>query len=504
MAGVPLYCTSVATTLNNIAILYENLGDYTRAKSLHQRALAIQEKVYGSEHLDVATSLNNLAQLYQAQADYTRAEPLYQRALAIFEKVLGAEHPDMATSLNNLAILYLNQGDYARAEPLYQRALAIFENLLGREHPNVAFSLNNLAVFYATQGDYSRAEPLLQRALPIAIESGQPKLLWVVQNILSQLFVKQHSLRAAIFFGKQAVNTLQSLRANISKMAKSLQQSFIKDKAEVYQDLAVLLIEQGRLPEAQQVLAMLKEEEYFDFIRRDAQAGGKVRSTKATFNDFEQAWAQRYQAINQQLVALGRELRQLKQKALLGLTAAEKARRKQLRADMKVAKKAFIAYLEELRKAFEQASPARAIAFGEKNLGRLKPLQSTLRQLGEGVVLVHYLVTEDKLRIILTTPDVQLARDAEVGEKELNRTVFAFRDKLQHGPKKPLRGAKRLRTKRNNLRKTGTLDYAKVLYDWILKPIEADLAQAKATTLMLSLDGTLRYVPIAALFDGQP
>ena len=68
---------------------------------------------------DVATSLNNLALLYENQDQYMPAEPLYKRALQIQEKTLGPEHPAVAASLNNLAGLYDNQGLYAQAEPLY-------------------------------------------------------------------------------------------------------------------------------------------------------------------------------------------------------------------------------------------------------------------------------------------------------------------------------------------------------------------------------------------------
>ena len=42
-------------------------------------------------------------------------------------------------------------------------------------------------------------------------------------------------------------------------------------KEDVYRTLADLLITAGRLPEAQQVLDLLKDEEYFEFVRRDAQ-----------------------------------------------------------------------------------------------------------------------------------------------------------------------------------------------------------------------------------------
>ena len=55
--------------------------------------LQIREKALGPDHPDVATSLNNLAVLYQAQGRYGEAEPLYQRALAIREKALGPGPP---------------------------------------------------------------------------------------------------------------------------------------------------------------------------------------------------------------------------------------------------------------------------------------------------------------------------------------------------------------------------------------------------------------------------
>ena len=101
------------------------LAAYAEARPLHERALAIREKVLGAEHPDTATSLNNLALLLQAQGDLAGARPLHERALAIREKVLGAEHPDTATSLSNLASLLQAQGDLAGARPLHERALAI-------------------------------------------------------------------------------------------------------------------------------------------------------------------------------------------------------------------------------------------------------------------------------------------------------------------------------------------------------------------------------------------
>jgi tetratricopeptide (TPR) repeat protein len=157
----------VATSLNNLAELYRALGRYREAEPLYQRALELHERALGPEHPYVATGLNNLALLYEAEGRYGEAEPLLQRALAIREHLLGPEHPHVAQSLHNLAGLYSAEGRYGEVEPLCQRALALREQALGPEHPDVARSLNDLAMLYHTQGRYADAEPLLQRALGI-------------------------------------------------------------------------------------------------------------------------------------------------------------------------------------------------------------------------------------------------------------------------------------------------------------------------------------------------
>jgi len=159
--------SDTATSLNNLADLLRDQGDFAGARPLHERALAIRERALGSEHPDTATSLNNLAILLKAEGDFAGALPLYQRALAIREKVLGLEHPDTATSLNNLANLLRDQGDFAGARSLHERALAIREKALGPEHSDTATSLNNLAVILKAQGDFAQARPLFERALSI-------------------------------------------------------------------------------------------------------------------------------------------------------------------------------------------------------------------------------------------------------------------------------------------------------------------------------------------------
>ncbi len=96
------------------------------AEAEKQSEAALKEaEAFGPDDVRLATSLNNLALLYKAQGRYAEAEPLYQRALAIDEKALGPEHPDVATSLENYADLLRKTGRVSEATKMEARAKAI-------------------------------------------------------------------------------------------------------------------------------------------------------------------------------------------------------------------------------------------------------------------------------------------------------------------------------------------------------------------------------------------
>ncbi len=89
------------------------------------KAALKEAKEFEPEDPRLATSLNNLAVLYRVQGRYAEAEPLHKRSLAIREKGLGAVHPRVATSLENYAALLRKTGRGAEAKRLEARAKAI-------------------------------------------------------------------------------------------------------------------------------------------------------------------------------------------------------------------------------------------------------------------------------------------------------------------------------------------------------------------------------------------
>ena len=82
--GAPVYAQGVEwDTLNDEVMSLYRQGQYDRAVVVAKKALQVAEQNVGPNHPDVATSLNNLALLYQTQGQYAQAEPLYKRSLAI-------------------------------------------------------------------------------------------------------------------------------------------------------------------------------------------------------------------------------------------------------------------------------------------------------------------------------------------------------------------------------------------------------------------------------------
>ncbi|QTA82304.1 CHAT domain-containing and and tetratricopeptide repeat-containing protein [Desulfonema limicola] len=472
----------VAIRLNNLALIHYFLGDYFTAKEMYEQALKINIKNYDPEHPKIAMNLSNLGMLCYEMGDFIEAEMLYERSLDIKQKKYGFEDPKVAIAMNNLALVFEKQGRYAEAKTTCEQIVKINEKNFGSDHPIVAMNLNNLGWICDVLGEYSEALDMYKRALLIAEGSDAPDLLLNIQDGLCRLLAHMKDYNTAIFFGKQSVNVIQSMRRDMKGLKKELQKSFLSSKQDIYKYLADLLIDQGRIPEAQQVLAMLKQEEYFDFIRRDS-SQSDTRTTLASYTEIEEPWQNRYNEIKTGLASMGKEYGELKQKKKLGLSPEENARFKQLKQDLNIAGKSFEKFLAELVTELGQVSTERAADIGEKNLENLQALQGTLRKLGHGCVTVHYLMTEKKLRIILTTQQVQLVRDSEITESELNRLIFAFRQTLQNPHTDPV-------------------PQARVLYDAVLKPIAEDLKQAQAQTLMVSLDGTMRYLPISALHNG--
>ncbi len=203
----------LATSLNNLATLYQEQGKYAQAEMLFMRAIAMWTHTPGLVNPRIAYSHNNLGSLYEEQGRYDNAEAMYQQARFISEQTLGPNHPLVATCLNNLSGLYLKYRKYTQAEPLLRCALALCETELGPNHPLTATSLDRLAGLFFLQEACEQAEPLWRRALIInehVLGPNHPRVAITLGN-LANLYAAQGNYTHAESLLKRALAILETV-----------------------------------------------------------------------------------------------------------------------------------------------------------------------------------------------------------------------------------------------------------------------------------------------------
>ncbi|MBL8268959.1 CHAT domain-containing protein [Steroidobacter sp.] len=481
---LPLDPAAMTATLDALAALLTMTGREDQAKPFMARSIQIRLQGFAGTDPEMEPRVNDLSRLYTDGVFDASVERSYRFVLDFVARRMGTDNKRLASLLEHFGEQLRLAGRPAEALPYLERALQLGAATENQRLPTIRVS-QQLGRTHLDLGQYTKAEQWLLQAYRGADSSGAQGMLWSIQRDLQLVYVQQRQHALAAFYGKQAVNTLQALRSDLSADA-SVQKSYARKVASVYQELASLLIDQGRFAEAEQVLAMIKEEEYFDFIRRDAQSD--PRTTLSSYDGVEREWLQRYAQISERLVMLGKEHAALERIAANLRTPEQSARWQVLTADLEVARQAFDEYIANLRAAFTAATEARRTALAKQDLDELLGVQGALAEVqqhsGKSVALVHYLVMPDRLRMLITTPEVQVARDRVIAEPELNRLVFAFRSALQS-------------------RAVDPRPAAQALYRQLIAPLESDLTQIQPDVLMVSLDGVLRYVPIAALHDGK-
>jgi CHAT domain-containing protein/tetratricopeptide (TPR) repeat protein len=456
-----------ADTINAIGVVYDDLGQSQQAMEYYQRALAIYRHL--NDLGGQATVLNDIAGIYNAPDQKQKALEIHAQALQI-ERTIH-DRDGEARTLNNMGLVYEDLGQKQKALESYQQALPIWHEVGNRD--GEAQALNNIGSLLADLGERDKSRTYFTQALPLATAVDDPlREAQIFHNMMRNEQSTQPDL--AIFYGKQAINLLQQVRGQIQGLDPALQRSFLGSKADYYHDLAALLIVRSRLPEAQQVLDMLKQQEYADYVR------GETASTlqPLSLTPAEQQAGLDYRKSSAQIIALGEQWLQLKNNN--ARTAEQEKAYEQLFDQLDAASKGLNDFYERLYTAFGSNSGSnRQIADVKGDVSRLKQaLEDSPR-----TVALYTMVGKDRYRVIVITTATAVAREFPINQTSLNQKIAEFQQVLRN----PSRDPKPL---------------AAELYRILVGPVEADLDQAKAETLVWSLDGVLRYIPIAALYDG--
>ena len=158
---------STATSMHNLASLYESLGRIKEAESLATESLKIALKRFGANHEQTAHDYSLLALLSFHQGDYRKAEKFANSSLQILQQKKGIEHEETARVLNILATIRSRARDHAAAEAALRKSIDIFRKIGGDTHPNLPANYRLLCEELIEQGQYDEALQTLNDTLAI-------------------------------------------------------------------------------------------------------------------------------------------------------------------------------------------------------------------------------------------------------------------------------------------------------------------------------------------------
>lgn len=179
-----------ATTLNNLATLYHNLGQSDNEEQCLEEALALLRKQGQTTSHTYALMLANQGVLLVRLGNPQKAEQCFLQA-AELQHTKNGFAIEYATTLYNLGELYVSQNRVSEALEILQNAHDIVKSMKGEVTREYASILSQLARVYHLKGDATMQKDCLNKALRIQkaiLGENHPEYA----NTLYQLSLLEH------------------------------------------------------------------------------------------------------------------------------------------------------------------------------------------------------------------------------------------------------------------------------------------------------------------------
>ena len=462
--------------LGNLYGSYLDLGDFERAEQLADEMLAqINQNNPNSDN--VAKAVETFAGVFDTisafvAGDYAATVTASESTLVRLEELRLAE--ELSTLLSGLLHLFAGVG-YSGLEA-HERAISNATTGLALMQDTEFSATDDTALFF-TGSVYYRAGDL-DTALAYYNEALALEPNYYTRAAIARLYRDQGLPNVSVSYYKQAINQIEQVRGNVRNLSSGLEESFFQAFvsidglriADIYRELADVLLSQRRIGEAQQVLELLKLEELREF--QGAERSGA--SSNLALNPAEREIVQEYGS----LIAFGQEV-----------LACQQSRCDQL-SNLLDRRDILTTEFNRTLQTFEVDIQARlSVDRAALDTQDFRRAAADIVEAQPNSLLVYPLILEDKLWLLWAAEGgvLKSVEVTAVGQQELSETIVEFRQLIE--------------TPRSDINEVKAV--GKQLYDWLIGPIESELEANDIENLVFALDRTTRYLPMGALYDGS-
>jgi len=150
-----------------LAFLYEKQGRLVEAEQMCRGSLKLQASIYYEGHPYIAQSLRILSSIYKESGKYELSLAAMDKALNIMLQSHLADDKAMAPFYVDYAKLLAVKGDLAQSQAYYLKAQDILETTYAPDHLYMANVKASVARLYTLQGKYGQAQSELNQALAV-------------------------------------------------------------------------------------------------------------------------------------------------------------------------------------------------------------------------------------------------------------------------------------------------------------------------------------------------
>lgn len=233
----------IALSKNNLGIVYRDLGQFEKAKTLSEESL-----LDAKDERALASAYNNIGACNRSLGDYEAALTAYLKALTIYENENAVV--EQATVINNIGMVYSYLGMNSKAVENHLTAIQIFEKENNQKGMSDAY--NNIAILYANDGELENA--LNYFKISLAIEKSlksQKGIAESTNNVGAVFYYLQEIDSALVYFNQsasieKAIGNLAGVGASYNNIAQILLENNRADDAKIYIDSAYYYANQSK------------------------------------------------------------------------------------------------------------------------------------------------------------------------------------------------------------------------------------------------------------------
>ena len=471
-----------SSALIHLAQAYQALGQYRDAVQNLESALALAEK--SNDRAQVAIALGTLGNVYLATGPAETARKYLDEGLRLARELKNQDIS--AIILNNLGNLLTRQKKYTEALAAYKDSLSLAS--ARNNHALVTTALINAATASTNINQHKEAKALLDKALDQmrALEPSHDKAAGLVNIGLAYFDLRSNLPDVKDSLLLLAHQTLGEAGTTAESIGDRRTASY------AWGHLGRLYEEEHRYQEALQL------------TRRGTFAAQHVNAPESLYR-WEWQTGRLLRKIGNIDDAIGayrravRTLQSIRSELSVSYGAPQTSFRETMGpvyfelVDLLLQRGASLPdrdqvgpYLIEARETIElfKAAELRDY-FRDDCVDTALSKITTLDVVAQSAVVIYPILLADRTELLLSLPSGLKRVLVPVGAAALTEEV---------------------RQLRRNLEKRTTREYlphAQKLYNWLIRPLEADLASSAIDTLVFVPDGALRTIPMAALHDGE-